>query len=107
MRGDIFSKLDDVCCDLAYYDPPYGSNNEKMPPSRVRYKSYYHLWASIIRNDRPKLFGKALRRKDTSDKVANSVFEEFRKSDSGKFIAVEAIEQVIKKNSLRMDYLVI
>lgn len=27
--------------DLVYFDPPYGSNNEKMPPSRVRYSAYY------------------------------------------------------------------
>ena len=41
IRADVF----DVArrnVDLAYYDPPYGSNNEKMPPSRVRYASYYH-----------------------------------------------------------------
>ena len=35
-RKDIFD-LADVDVDLAYLDPPYGSNNEKMPPSRVRY----------------------------------------------------------------------
>ncbi len=97
IRGDIFSKLGNVDCDLAYFDPPYGSNNEKMPPSRVRYASYYHVWSSIIKNDRPKLFGKALRREDTSDKVANSPFEEFRKSETGKFIAVEAIEKLIRE----------
>jgi adenine-specific DNA-methyltransferase len=42
MRDDIFAavkKLPDGI-DLAYLDPPYGSNNEKMPPSRVRYASY-------------------------------------------------------------------
>jgi adenine-specific DNA-methyltransferase len=96
-RGDIFDSLAETDCELAYFDPPYGSNNEKMPPSRVRYASYYHVWASIIKNDKPKLFGKASRREDTSDKVANSVFEEFRKNDTGKFIAVEAIERMIRE----------
>ncbi|MCS1411579.1 MAG: Modification methylase FokI [Verrucomicrobia subdivision 3 bacterium] len=97
LQGDVFKSLPSVNCDLAYYDPPYGSNNEKMPPSRVRYASYYHVWATIIKNDRPNLFGKALRREDTSDKVANSVFEEFRKNNSGRFIVVEVIEELIKK----------
>ena len=88
--------------DLAYYDPPYGSNNEKMPPSRVRYASYYHLWTTICLNDRPKLFGKALRRADSSDKVTGSVFEEFRKNpNSGRYIAVEAIERLVKSTSAK------
>jgi adenine-specific DNA-methyltransferase len=51
------------------------SNNEKMPPSRVRYASYYHVWTTIILNDRPELFGKALRRKDTSDTDVSFVIE--------------------------------
>lgn len=97
LKGDVFSAIPKVDCDLAYYDPPYGSNNEKMPPSRVRYASYYHVWATIIKNDRPPLFGKAFRREDTSDKIAGSVFEDFRRSESGRFIVVEAIERLIKE----------
>ena len=46
-QGDIFDLAPKVEVDLAYFDPPYGSNNEKMPPSRVRYSAYYHLWTSI------------------------------------------------------------
>ncbi len=100
-RGDIFDLIPDVSVDLAYFDPPYGSNNEKMPPSRVRYASYYHLWTSIILFDKPELFGKANRRQDTSDKVAASVFEEFRRSTGGRFIAVEAIDKLIKVTQAR------
>ena len=96
LRKDVFDVVDDVV-DLAYYDPPYGSNNEKMPPSRVRYASYYHPWTTICLNDKPTLFGKANRRDDSSDSLAGSVFEEFRRNPStGKFIAVEAIERLIK-----------
>ena len=96
-RRDIFELVNDRAVDLAYYDPPYGSNNEKMPPSRVRYASYYHLWSTVCLNDKPALFGKALRRKDTSDTLASSVFEEFRRDDrTGRFIAVEAIERLIR-----------
>ena len=95
-QKDIFDLLDEIEVDLAYFDPPYGSNNEKMPPSRVRYASYYHIWTTIILNDRPELFGKARRRRDTSDIVAASVFEEFRKNPvTGRFIAVEAIERML------------
>lgn len=100
-QEDIFSLIPRVSVDLAYFDPPYGSNNEKMPPSRVRYASYYHVWTSLCRFDRPVLFGKANRRKDTSDRVAVSVFEEFRRNDSGRFIAVEAIEKLIAVTQAR------
>jgi len=95
-RGDIFDLLPHVEADLAYFDPPYGSNNEKMPPSRVRYAAYYHLWTTICLNDKPPIFGKAKRRADTSDTVACSAFEEFRRGGSGRFMAVEAIERLLK-----------
>lgn len=97
LEGDIFETLKDVKCDLAYFDPPYGSNNEKMPPSRVRYSSYYHIWTSIIKNDKPAIFGAAGRREDTRDTISGSVFEDFRKDENGKFIAVKAIEKLIKE----------
>lgn len=100
-QSDIFNVLDKVNADLAYYDPPYGSNNEKMPPSRIRYAAYYHLWTTICLNDKPELFGRAKRRVDSSDTVARSVFEEFRKSGSGKFIVVEAIEKLLQETKSR------
>jgi len=95
-REDIFDLLPRVSVDLAYFDPPYGSNNEKMPPSRVRYSAYYHLWTTICLNDRPTVFGKARRRSDTRDAESSSAFEEFRKNDKGRFLAVDAIERLIK-----------
>lgn len=100
-QEDIFNLISRQSADLAYFDPPYGSNNEKMPPSRVRYASYYHLWTSICLFDKPKLFGKAGRRADTSDTTASSVFEEFRKDDRGKFLAVSAIDRLIKLTNTR------
>ena len=101
LKQDILLS-DPVEADLAYYDPPYGSNNEKMPPSRVRYASYYHVWTSIILNDKPPLFGKALRRKDTSDRVATTAFEEFRRNpETNRFIAIEAIESLIKNTKAK------
>ena len=101
VRGNVF----DVAgrnVDLAYFDPPYGSNNEKMPPSRVRYASYYHLWTTVCLNDSPLLFGKSKRRKDTSDTIAVSEFEEFRRNPrTGRFLAVEAIERLIRATAAR------
>jgi adenine-specific DNA-methyltransferase len=96
-REDIFKVVEDNSFDLAYFDPPYGSNNEKMPPSRVRYASYYHIWTSVIKHDKPKLFGKVNRREDSRDLIAGSVFEEYRKNDSGNFMAMEAIRTLIKE----------
>jgi adenine-specific DNA-methyltransferase len=95
LKGDIFETIKNVNVDFAYLDPPYGSNNEKMPPSRVRYASYYHLWATICKHDKPKLVGVAGRREDASDKLAATVFEEFRKDSDGSFIAVKAIDKLI------------
>ncbi|MYF55661.1 DNA methyltransferase [Candidatus Poribacteria bacterium] len=100
-QSDIFELVSEVSPDIAYFDPPYGSNNEKMPPSRVRYAAYYHLWKSLILYDTPKLFGKAKRREDSSDTSSASVFEEFRRNGDGRFIAVEAIEKLIRMTQAR------
>lgn len=97
MRGDIFETISNNEFDLVYFDPPYGSNNEKMPPSRVRYASYYHIWTTIINHDKPVVFGKVNRREDSRDKVAGSVFEEFRKDENGSFIAMQALRKLIQK----------
>ncbi|MBD0865432.1 MAG: DNA adenine methylase [Rhodobacteraceae bacterium] len=96
-RGDIFDVLPRVRADLSYFDPPYGSNNEKMPPSRVRYAAYYHIWKTIILNDQPGVFGSANRREDSRDHVSGSVFEEFRKNDNGKFFAVTALGEMLRQ----------
>jgi adenine-specific DNA-methyltransferase len=100
-RGDIFAAAVETEADLAYYDPPYGSNNEKMPPSRVRYSAYYHVWTTICLNDKPELFGKVNRRADTRDTVAASIFEEFRQDKKGKFLAVEAIHKLIRQTQTK------
>jgi adenine-specific DNA-methyltransferase len=72
-----------------------------MPPSRVRYSSYYHIWTTVIKHDRPKLFGKVNRREDTRDTISVSVFEEFRKDENGNFIAMEAIRKLIQNTKAR------
>jgi adenine-specific DNA-methyltransferase len=100
-RADIFDLAGSIDADLAYYDPPYGSNNDKMPPSRVRYAAYYHLWTSICLFDHAPLFGKANRRADTSDVLSASVFEEYRKNEAGRFIVLEAIERLLQQTKAR------
>ena len=101
IRADIFETVRDNEFDFAYFDPPYGSNNEKMPPSRVRYSSYYHIWTTVIKNDKPKLFGKVNRREDTRDPVATSIFEEFRRDSNGHFIAMQAIKKLIEETKAK------
>ncbi len=95
---DVFDVVGDYH-DLVYLDPPYGSNNEKMPPSRVRYAAYYHIWKSVILNDKPQLFGKANRREDSRDTFSPSIFEEYKKNSDGNFIAMQAIKNLIEKTN--------
>lgn len=99
-KRDVFEAVTEHH-DLIYLDPPYGSNNEKMPPSRVRYGSYYHIWKSVILNDKPQLFGRANRREDSKDVVSASVFEEFRRDQNGSFIAMKAIDRLIAEANAR------
>jgi len=96
-REDIFDLLPKVSVDLAYFDPPYGSNNDKMPSSRVRYASYYHIWKTVCLFDKPDVFGKARRRKDSSDVVAASVFEDYRRGNDGRYLVVSAIERLLQE----------
>ncbi len=96
LQQDVFDAQANLAVDLAYFDPPYGSNNEKMPSSRIRYAAYYHLWTSICRFDKPALFGKAGRRRDSADLSAASVFEDFRKNEQGRFVATAAVEKLLQ-----------
>lgn len=79
IKSDAFQAITNFY-DLVYFDPPYGSNNEKMPPSRVRYRAYYHFYKSVILNDKPRVFGKANRREDSRDTAFPCIFEEFKKT---------------------------
>ena len=96
-RRDIFDLLPETECDLAYFDPPYGSNNDKMPSSRIRYNAYYHIWTSIILNDRPAVFGKANRREDSRDWRNTSVFEDYRKDGDESFVAMNALRRLVRE----------
>ena len=99
-RGDVFSLLPANEWDLAYFDPPYGSNNAKMPSSRVRYNAYYHLWTTVIRNDRPELFGKANRRADSRDLQNPSAFESYKTDEKGTSTALKTLEQLVAQTKV-------
>ena len=63
-RDDIFNILPHIKCDLAYYDIPYGTINKNLVVP-TRYSAFYHLWNTLVLNDKPDLFGKANRRLDS------------------------------------------
>ena len=95
-QQDVFAAAPETNSQLAYYDPPYGSNNEKMPPSRIRYAAYYHLWTSVCLNDKPPTFGKVKRRQDSSDHQAVSIFEDFRKDENDQYNVITAIDRLLR-----------
>ena len=79
-----------------------------MPTSRVRYAAYYHLWTTVILHDKPKLFGKAGRREDSSDKLAKSEFEDFRIcSKTGMYNSVLAIKKLLDYSQLRLNWVIL
>ncbi|MCL4543211.1 MAG: DNA adenine methylase [Chloroflexi bacterium] len=51
--NDLARDLDDV--DLVYVDPPYNQHS---------YFSNYHIWETLVRNDRPETYGIARKRVD-------------------------------------------
>ena len=63
-RDDIFNILPDIKCDLSYYDIPYGTVNKNLVVA-TRYSAFYHLWNTIVLNDKPDVFGEANRRLDS------------------------------------------
>jgi len=83
-----------IKADLFYFDPPYGSSNDKMPSSRVRYGQYYHIWTTIILNDKPKVIGKINKRNDATVENTYSIFEEYKKDENEIFLAEKAIENL-------------
>ena len=99
-RLDACEAAADSDTDLVYLDPPYGSNNSLMPPSRVRYGAYYHLWTTICLNDAPELFGVNGRREDSRDEFS-SAYEEYRKDIDGRYLSMIALDQLLLKISAK------
>lgn len=60
--GNIFDLTKDLeeVNDIAYFDPPYGTNNKSVSISTVgRYTTFYHLWNTLVENSRPEVWGMA------------------------------------------------
>ena len=100
-KGNVFDAAHNGFYDACYFDPPYGSHNQKMPPSRVRYAAYYHLWKTVILHDKPDTFGAAKRREDSSDAEFYCPFEDFRRDKNGKNIAISAIGELLASADCR------
>lgn len=75
LSGDVFDVKGKF--DLCYFDPPYGTSNEKTKTTRVRYFSYYHLWTTVCKNDNPILIGSSKRRYDVSSDSLPGAISEF------------------------------
>lgn len=95
-QGDAFDSITKYH-DVMYFDPPYGSSNDKMPSSRVRYGQYYHIWKTIILNDKPNLIGEINKRSDANVLNTYSIFEEYKKNKDNTFIAFDAIKRLINE----------
>ena len=52
-----------------------------MPTSRVRYASYYHIWTTICKNDKPQVKGKANRRLDVSSDKTPGALSAYESTD--------------------------
>lgn len=60
--GDVFELLGGIEeeYDIAYVDPPYGTNNKSVSISTVgRYTTFYHLWNTLVENHKPQVWGMA------------------------------------------------
>jgi adenine-specific DNA-methyltransferase len=85
--------------DLAYFDPPYNTNNTHTPTTRVRYASYYHFWTTVVLNDKPEAVGAANRRLDCSSDTLPGAISKY---ESTKYDVVLAeIEQLVSSVDAR------
>lgn len=59
--NDFLLNLKEDKIHIAYFDPPYGTDNKNLSVA-TRYSSFYHLWNTLAASkpfDRPEVFGKA------------------------------------------------
>lgn len=66
--SDALLAAEKSTCDVAYLDPPYNQHS---------YRGNYHIWETLVRNDAPETYGKALKRVDC--RTAKSDFNSKRK----------------------------
>lgn len=100
--GDVFDILPQIKADIFYFDPPYGTTNTKMSHS-TRYSCFYHIWNTLVKNDRPTLWGKANKplevKGETKDieinkkEVIKPLFEKLFTQSNCKYIALSYSNQ--------------
>lgn len=90
--GDVFDIKGKF--DLCYFDPPYGTSNEKTKTTRVRYFSYYHLWTTVCKNDKPDLIGSSKRRYDVSSDRLPGAISEFESTKDN--VVEESFKSLVK-----------
>jgi adenine-specific DNA-methyltransferase len=61
LRGDAEAVAAAIECDLAYLDPPYNQHS---------YLRNYHVWETLVRWDRPEVYGVACKRVDCRTRVS-------------------------------------
>jgi adenine-specific DNA-methyltransferase len=70
LAGDATETVDALPrADLIYLDPPYNQH---------RYFTNYHIWETLVRWDRPEVYGVARKRVDARDASTKSVFNNKR-----------------------------
>jgi len=92
---DVFDIND--AFDLVYFDPPYGTANQRMKTTRVRYFSYYHLWTTVVKNDKPLLFGVSNRREDVSSDKKEGAISKFENTKDD--VVIESFNKLLDFNS--------
>jgi adenine-specific DNA-methyltransferase len=92
---DVFDIKDSF--DLVYFDPPYGTANTQTKTTRVRYFSYYHLWTTVVKNDKPLLFGVSNRREDVSSDKKEGAISKFENLNDN--IVIESFNKLLEFNS--------
>lgn len=110
--GDIFDILPNIKADLNYFDPPYGTNNKNLFVA-TRYSSFYHLWNTIVKNDRPKIFGKAGKPLETKGWTADieknrkefviPIFKKLVKESNSRYVAFSYSNQGLLSKEELMD----
>ncbi|MEB3298332.1 MAG: DNA adenine methylase [Candidatus Sericytochromatia bacterium] len=57
LEAEVAAAIGEV--DVAYLDPPYNQH---------AYHAYYHVWETLVRDDRPEVYGVACKRVDTRER---------------------------------------
>jgi adenine-specific DNA-methyltransferase len=62
IEGDALEVAAEVDADVAYLDPPYNQH---------KYLGNYHVWETLVRWDRPEVYGVACKRLDTKERSSD------------------------------------